>query len=106
VWCISMTRTDSVQVVHLSAIHITARARARSWLSYIVTVPNTSQCRRKRHVRPLCILVPPPSDLSHPEAMTHTRCVVFGEIGQGSTTTRTTFRRATNGVRTATQTCR
>ncbi|EDR10766.1 uncharacterized protein LACBIDRAFT_315517 [Laccaria bicolor S238N-H82] len=42
VWCISMTSTDSVQVVHLWAIYTTARSRARSWLSSLVTTPSTT----------------------------------------------------------------
>ena len=69
-------------VPHLLAIHTTARSCARSWLNYIVLSPNST---------PMPLKTTPP-------------CAIIVEIQQGSITTRTTFRQAKNGVRTATQT--
>ena len=68
-------------VPRLLAIHTAVRSYARSWLNYIVFRPNST---------------PTPLKTTPPYA-------IIVEIWQGSITTRTTFRRAKNGVRTATQ---
>ena len=99
-----MTSTDFVRVVHLLAIHTTIRSRARSWLKYIVMRLSSTP------MPPKTTFMSPPqrssscvSDPSPLEAMTHPPCAVIVEIWQGSITTRTTFRRTTYGVRTATE---
>ena len=65
-----------VSVPRLLAIHTTVRSCARSWLNYIVLRPNST---------PTPLKTTPP-------------CAIIVEIWQGSITTRTTFRRAKNGV--------
>ena len=92
-----MTRTDSV---HLLAIHTTIRSRARSWLKHIVMRPSSTPMPPKTTSMSPHLSSSSVSDPSPLEAMTHPPCAVIVEMWRGSVTTRETFRRTTNGVRT------